>query len=64
MGIVVVAGGVWATYVVVLVSRQAQISEVSARLSISAFLGGGLWFALVTAAVAALAGLIEMTSRS
>jgi hypothetical protein len=63
LAIIVIAGGVWATYIVVLVSLQTQVSEISSQLSISAFLGAGLWFALVAAAVAAVGGLVEMTSR-
>jgi hypothetical protein len=61
--IVFVAAGVWATYIVVLVSLQSQVSELSEELSISAFLGVGLWFALVAAAVAAVGALVEMSAR-
>lgn len=62
--VIALAAGVWATYVVVLISLQAQISEISTRLSISAFLGAGLWLALVAAAVAAVGSLVEMTARA
>jgi hypothetical protein len=63
LGTILVAGAMWATYIGVLASLQSQINELSEKLSITAFLGYGLWFALVAAAVAAVGGLIEMTSR-
>jgi hypothetical protein len=63
LGIIVVAGGVWATYCGVLVSLQSRITQLSERLSISTFFGYGLWFAIVAAAVAAVGGVIEMAWR-
>jgi len=63
LGIVALAGTIWATYGGVLASLQAEVKELSSALSIGAFLGAGLWFALVAAAVAAVGGLMQMTSR-
>jgi hypothetical protein len=63
LGTILIAGAVWATYITVLVSLQSQINKLSEQLSISAFLGYGLWFALLAAAVAAVGGMIEMTPR-